>query len=114
MRIFGIYFATFVVIMISLGIIAGVQALQFQLVQDSTSSPSTLTTVLNVVASVVLTVVNAVLWILLKNLLTYEYNHTVTNKITSLMGKASFATWINIIIIPIVVNYLIYGKYYGS
>lgn len=30
------------------------------------------------------------------------------------MGKASFATWINIIIIPIVVNYVFYGKYYGS
>jgi len=30
------------------------------------------------------------------------------------MGKASFATWINIILIPIVVNYLIYDKYYGS
>jgi len=71
MRIFGIYFATFVVIMISLGIIAGVQAIQFQLTQDNSASPSTLVTVLNVVASIVLTVVNAVLWVLLKNLLVY-------------------------------------------
>ena len=30
------------------------------------------------------------------------------------MTKASFATWINIILIPIVVNYLINNKYYGT
>ena len=30
------------------------------------------------------------------------------------MTKASFATWINIIVVPIVVNYVIYDKYYGS
>ena len=113
MRIFGIYFATFALIMISLGIIVGVQAIQFQL-QYNSAGPSTLGTILNIVASVALTVVNAVLWILLKFLLAFEYNHTQTNKITSLMGKTSFATWINIIIIPIVVNYAIYGKYYGS
>lgn len=71
MRIFGIYFVTFVVIMVSLGIIAGVQAIQFRIVLDSGSSPSTLATILNIVASIVLTIVNAVLWIVLKHLLTY-------------------------------------------
>lgn len=30
------------------------------------------------------------------------------------MQKSSFAMWINIIIIPIVVNYGIYDKYFGS
>ena len=71
-------------------------------------------TVLNIAASIALTVVNTVLRVFIKSLLVYEYNHTITNKITSLMGKVFFATWINIIIIPIVVNYVTYGKYYGS
>jgi hypothetical protein len=30
------------------------------------------------------------------------------------MNKSSPATWINTIIIPIIVNYIIYGKYYGA
>lgn len=30
------------------------------------------------------------------------------------MNKAFLATWINIIIIPIVVNYVIYDEFYGS
>ena len=58
--------------MISLGIIAGTQALQFSLRNNSNSTqPSTVVTFLNVVASRVLTVVNAVLWVLLKNLLDF-------------------------------------------
>lgn len=30
------------------------------------------------------------------------------------MNKAFLATWVNIIIIPIIVNYVIYDEYYGS
>ena len=70
-RITGIYIITFVVIMISLGIIAGVQAIQFQLTQATSTQPSTIANVLNILASVVLTIVNAILWMLLKWLLDY-------------------------------------------
>ena len=115
MRILGIYFVTFVVIMISLGIIAGVQAAQVAIGNSSNpSQPSLALTVLNVLASVVLVVINAVLWLLLQYLLDFEYNYTKTNKINSLIGKACFAMVINIIVVPIVVNYVIYDRYYGA
>ena len=100
--------------MISLGIIAGVQAGQVAITNSSNAAqPSAILTVLNVLASLVLVIVNAILWILLQFLLDYEYNYTKTNKITSLVGKACFAMWINIIVVPIVVNYVIYDRYYG-
>lgn len=51
---------------------------------------------------------------MLEFLLTYEYNHTYTERIISQMNKFSPATWINTIIIPIIVNHMIYDKYYGS
>ena len=51
---------------------------------------------------------------MLKFLLEYEYNHTYTEKIISLINKSSPATWINTIVIPIIVNYVFYKKYYGA
>lgn len=108
MRIFGIFLATFVIICISLGIITGLQAIQFALRDCSTTVVSSLAALLQILTSIVLVAINAILWILLKFLLDYEYNHTLTNKIISLMNKTFLATWVNIIIIPIVVNYVIY------
>lgn len=64
--------------------------------------------------SIVLIIINAILWVLLNFLLDYEYNHTYTEKIISQMNKSSPAMWINTIIIPIVVNYVFYDRYYGA
>ena len=115
MRIIGIFGATFVVIMLSIGIMAGVQAGQVALTNSNTNTtqPSTLLTLLNVFASLVLVIINVVLWFVLTFLLDFEYNYTKTNKIISLISKACFATWVNIIVVPIIVNYVIYDKYYG-
>ena len=58
--------------MVSLGIIAGVQAGQVAITNSSNSAqPSVILTVLNVLASLVLVIVNAILWILLQFLLDY-------------------------------------------
>lgn len=108
LRIFCIFLATFAIICVSLGIITGLQALQFALRDCSTTEVSQAAFILRILTSIVLVIINAVLWILLKFLLDYEYNHTLTGKITSLMNKAFLATWINIIVIPIVVNYVVY------
>jgi hypothetical protein len=59
-------------------------------------------------------VINAALWVSLSILLELEYNHTFTNKIISQMTKSSVAMWINIIILPILVNYFINNRYYGA
>jgi hypothetical protein len=101
--------------MISIGIMAAVQAGQVALTNSNTnpSQPSTLLTVLNIVASAVLVIINAVLWVVMTYLLDYEYNYTKTNKIISLISKACFATWVNIIAVPIIVNDIIFSRYYG-
>ena len=71
LRIIGIFAVTFIVIMVSIGIMAGVQAGQVALGNSSTSQPSMLLTILNAIASVVLVVINAVLWVVLTFLLDY-------------------------------------------
>jgi len=107
-----------VIILISLGAIAGLRAVQFYLKShtstDQESSSLVSMKLFNFLTSIVLIIINAILWVLLKFLLDYEYNHTYTEKIISQMNKSSPAMWINTIIIPIVVNYLFYGKYYGA
>ena len=104
------------VILTSLGAIAGLRALQFYLkdkVEKDGNEDST-ARLFNFLTSIVLIVINAILWVMLNFLLEYEYNHTYTEKIISQMSKSSPATWINTIIIPIIVNYVFYDKYYGA
>lgn len=114
LRILGIFIITFTIICISFGIITGLQAIQFVLRDCSTTIVSLTAAFLQILTSIVLVIINAVLWVLLKFMLNYEYNHTQTNKIVSLMNKTFLASWVNIIIIPIIVNYVIYDEYYGS
>jgi hypothetical protein len=127
-----IYFITFVLIMISLGIMVGLEYGQ-SLIAPSTSTISTnstttattttatadstqesVSTLVNIIVSIVMQIINAALWISLSFLLELEYNHTCTNKIVSQMTKTSVAMWINIILLPIIVNYFINNRYYGS
>ena len=47
-------------------------------------------------------------------LLNLEYNHTNTNKIVSQMSKTLFAMSINVIVLPIIVNYGFGNSIYGA
>ena len=64
--------------------------------------------------SVFLQIINKVLWFSLFYLLDLEYNHTSTNKIISQMHKTSFLMWINIILLPIFVEYFLSNSYFGA
>lgn len=117
--------------MISLGIMVGLEYGQ-SLIAPSTPTNSTTTatattttatadstqesfsTLVNIIVSIVMQIINAALWVSLSFLLELEYNHTCTNKIVSQMTKTSVAMWINIILLPIIVNYFINNRYYGS
>jgi len=54
--------------------------------------------------SIALMIVNKILWKVLYALLDHEHNHTLTNKIVSLMNKALFTTCMNTLILPLIVN----------
>jgi hypothetical protein len=101
-----IFLATLTIIIVSLVIIAALQ-----LSQNSSSSSST---ALNLLTVVVLQIVNKLLWISLSILLELEHNHTNTIKIVSQMTKTSIALLVNIILLPILVNYIYNNKYFGG
>ena len=69
---------------------------------------------MNIAISVALQIINKTLWFSLFYLLDLEYNHTSTNKIISHMHKASFLMWINIILLPIFVEYVLSNTYFGG
>ena len=69
---------------------------------------------LNVLTAILIQVVNKALWVATTLLVSLEYNHTSTNTITSMMSKSSAAMWVNVIALPIIVNYLISDNYYGA
>jgi hypothetical protein len=124
MRMLAIYIVTFILILVSLGIMVGLEFGQSSLKTStpstttattaSTDSSESLSTIVNILVSLSLQVINAALWTLLSLLLKLEYNHTLTNKIISQMTKSSAAMWINIIILPIIVNYFLNNRYYGA
>lgn len=101
------------IILISFGIIIGLEYVQVYFANSDSNSTS-LTTIINIITSLVLQVVNKILWFSLFYLLNFEYNHTNTDKIISQMNKTSVLMWINIIFLPIVVNYFFNNRYYGA
>lgn len=55
-------------------------------------------------------IINSILWKVMNLLLNLEYNHTQTEKIVSQMNKVLFLSTINVIVLPIISNYLIEGR----
>jgi hypothetical protein len=116
-----IYFITFVIILLSFALITGLVYIQDNYVttdtntNDNVDAPtSNFTTILNICISLGLQVVNKILWLALFYLLDLEYNHTLTQKIISQMNKVLFATSINIIVLPIISNYVLRSNFFGS
>lgn len=89
------------------------QALNVYFVIQNEKSTSIISTILSFVTTGALQIINKLLWVSLYLLLDFEYNHTLTNKIVSLMNKALFATCVNVLILPLmaygVFNNFIYG-----
>lgn len=69
---------------------------------------------INLITSLVLQIVNKLLWLSLFYLLDLEYNHTLSNKIMSQINKTSILMWINIIGLPIIVNYVFNDQLFGA
>ncbi len=113
LRFIGIVVGAALVILIGCSIIIGLEAAKLTLTEESKGTKSTTTSLLSILTAVVLVAVNAILWIVLKKLLHYQYDHTKTSKIVSQMNIVFLAKWANIILVPIVVNYWINNKYFG-
>lgn len=73
-----------------------------------------LSTILNIVTSIILQIINKFLWFSMFYLLDLEYNHSNTSKIVSQMRKTLFAMSINVIALPIIVNYGFGNGLYGG
>ena len=119
-RFFLIWFMTFVIIIFSFGVITVLMFVQDYLSKaraqknDSDNIDDTTITILNIIISIGLQIVNRFLWIALFYILDIEYNYTLTQKIISQMNKVLIATCINIIVLPIISNYVIRNNVYGS
>jgi len=122
-RFLVIWMITFAIIIVSFGIITVLMFIQDYLSKtseanktktDSDGQDDTTITVLNIVISVGLQIVNRFLWFALFYILDMEYNHTMTQKIISQMNKVLIATCINIIVLPIISNFVIRNNVYGS
>lgn len=112
--------------MISLGIMVGLEYGQSVLAPSpakanasgttttATNENEQASTLVNIIVSIVMQIINALLWKSLATLLELEYNHTFTQKILSQMNKSLTAMLINIIVLPIIVNYAINNRYYGA
>jgi hypothetical protein len=111
---------TFAIIILSFGIITVLMFVQDYLSKsraqknDIDQIDDTTITILNIIISIGLQIVNRFLWIALFYILDIEYNYTLTQKIISQMNKVLIATCINIIVLPIISNYVIRNNVYGS
>lgn len=94
------------------GVITGLEIWKATL-QNVSNEPSMLISLLNNVTVFVLLIVNGFLSWSLKKLLGLQYNHTHTDRIVAELLLVSIAKISNIILVPIIVNYLIFDKYYG-
>ena len=114
-RILLIYLLTFVIIVVSFGLITLLDYIQENIAtaKNGDINDSSIT-VINIVISVGLQVVNKFLWWALFFILDIEYNHSLTQKIVSQMNKVLFATCVNIIALPIISNYVLRNNVYGS
>lgn len=57
-------------------------------------------------------VINKLMWFGLFYLLNIEYNHTLTDKIISQMNKVLFLCSVNVIVLPILSNYIVMGRWF--
>lgn len=92
------YTATFILLGISFAIVYGLSVAQ---INSSGNS------ILSLVISIFISLVNIILSIVIEKLSLFEMDFTVTKYQTSLAVKSIFASLINSILIPIIVNYYI-------
>lgn len=64
---------------------------------------------MNYIMSVIMLAINKIMWSALFYLLNIEYNHTLTDKIISQMNKVLFLSLVNIVVLPILSNYIVMG-----
>ena len=95
------------VMVFSFCIILGLEYLQGYLKKNpQLFKAGVLETIINIATSFALQIINSFLWSMMTYLLDMEYNHTQTEKIISQMNKVLLLTSINIIVLPILSNYL--------
>ena len=110
----AIYTVTLVIVLVSFGILVGLDFLQDYVKRHPDKYDESDLTIINIAMSAGLLIVNKFLWFSLFYLLEIEYNHTLTEKIISQMNKVLFASSVNVIVLPIISNYVIKGNLYGS
>ena len=101
---------TIVIVGVSLGLVLALDRLQdfvdTQAKAGYFSKDSSLLTVINIASSIVLLIVNKFLWFSLAYMIEEEVNYTLSERIKSRMNKALFATSCNIILLPVITNWV--------
>ena len=101
---------TIVIVLFSLAAVLGLDRLQDFVNQQEKAgkieSDSIILSVTNIATSIFLQIVNKILWFSLAYMIEEEVNYTLSDKISSRMNKALFATSVNIIVLPLITNYV--------
>ncbi|CAM6001711.1 unnamed protein product [Sphagnum balticum] len=115
MRLVVIWLVTFLIILVSLGVVVGLEYAQVTIAKLPLfqQNGATITTVFNYIISVCLMVVNKLLWVVLFYLIKIEFNHTSSEEVTSRVNKAIIAQSLNCIVVPIITNISLQSKFYG-
>lgn len=116
MRLVLIWAITFLLILLSLGIVVGLEYLQVSLQKDPSwqKQGDSIVTVFNYLISISLMVVNKLLWVVLFYLIKIEFNHTTSEEVTSRVNKTIIAQSLNCIVVPILTNVVFQSRLYGS
>lgn len=112
-RIVMIWSVTLTIILLSFALVVGLDYLQVRFSADPAFSRSQVLEIINYAISVVLIVINRLLWVALLFLIKIEYNHTSSDQVISTVNKTIIAQALNSIALPIIVNLVLQNQMFG-
>lgn len=104
-RIVFIWFVTFLIICVSLGIIVGLQVAQQYVAEDPDLAAQA--NFLGYVISFALMIVNKLIWVVLFWLIKIEYNHSMSDEVISRVNKTVILQSLNCIVLPMISSLVI-------
>lgn len=116
MRLVVIWLVTFLIILLSLGVVVGLEYAQINISRDPRwqENGAALSTIFNYIVSISLMVVNKLLWVVLFYLIKIEFSHTTSEEVISRINKTIIAQSLNCIVVPIITNIAMQSRLYGT
>ena len=109
----GIWAVAFLIIILSLGIIVGLNYGQRTL-NSSTVVNQNVITIINYIITFSIVIFNIILQAILTKLIALEYNHSVSDAMISMLTKTVFTQSINCIALPFISEVLTTKNYFGA